>query len=404
MRIERDKTNLEVTRLILRESVRSFQANSNFEMSAALATYGFFAFLPLLFFLGYLFGNYAIFSQKLIHGIEHLIFLMFPRTDRLITQDLYFFTPHKVTWAVIGLFLVIVSAMSLTGTLRTAFDRIFGIFPVTSLLKTQLQNLRAALVMVFLFIVLILGGALYLHFLGSRYKAGGFILETLPSFSGAILFLMVLYRTFLPVRLSRRRLFVVSLLSAGLIWVMREIFSAFLQYNPGFGEAFGALKTLFVMVTWVYYFFLVVLFGAEVMVTIGKREALLLKSLFLDRTDFDSRFGKWMGRFIREYADGEVVFQKGEGGDRMFYILSGSVHITGEKELIRAMGQGEYFGEMSMLLDSPRTATVTVAEPGTRLIVLGKKNFELILRDNPQIVLSILKEMTRRLKESSVGL
>jgi membrane protein len=403
MHINRDKTTLEVTRLILRESVNSFQANNNFEMAAALATYGFFAFLPLLFFLGYLFGNYTLFSHKLIHGIERLIFLMFPRTDRLITEDLYFFTPHKVAWAVIGLSLVIGSVMSLTGTLRGAFERIFRVFSVPSLLKTQLQNLRAALYMVLLFMAFILGGVLYLHLLGSRYKSGGILEETLASFLGAILFMTVFYRTFLPVRLERQRLLIVSVLSAALIWIMREIFSAFLQYNPGFGEAFGALKTLFVMVTWVYYFFLVVLFGAEVVVTIGKKEALLLKSLFLDQTDFEGRYGKWMNRFIREYVEGEVVFQKGERGDGMFYILSGSVRITGGKDLIRVMRQGEYFGEMSMRLDSPRTATVTTAEAGTRLIVLARKNFELILRDNPEIVLSILKEMTRRLKETSAG-
>lgn len=93
-----DRPNLEVSRLILQESFQSFQSNSNFEVSAALATYGFFAFLPLLFFLGYLFGNFPIFSKKFTHGIDHLIFLMFPRTERLITQDLYFFTPHKIAW------------------------------------------------------------------------------------------------------------------------------------------------------------------------------------------------------------------------------------------------------------------------------------------------------------------
>jgi CRP-like cAMP-binding protein len=53
-----------------------------------------------------------------------------------------------------------------------------------------------------------------------------------------------------------------------------------------------------------------------------------------------------------------------------------------------------------MLLSTPRTATVTATEPATRLAGLSQKNFELILQDNPQIVLSILKEMTRRLKDT----
>jgi membrane protein len=399
MKTNRDKPTLEVTRLILQESFKSFQSNSNFEVSAALATYGFFAFLPLLFFLGYLFGNFPIFSKTLAHGIDHLIFLMFPRTERLITQDLYFFTSHKIAWAIIGLSLVVFSVMSLTGTLRSAFNRIFRTVPTDSPIKTQLENLRAALVMVLLFILLIFGGTLFLHFLGNFFITGSAVSEIIPALVGAFLFMMVLYKTFLPVRLDSRKLLIASLLSAGLIVVMREIFSGFLRYNPGFGEAFGALKTLFIMATWVYYCFLVILFGAELMVNIGKKEALLLKGLFLNREAYSKSPGQWMSRFVQEYDAGKVIFQKGEMGDRMYYLLSGSVRVIGDQGIIRTMGPGEYFGEMSMLLDSPRTATVTVAEEGARLIVLSRKNFELILRDNPEIVFSILKEMTSRLKD-----
>jgi YihY family inner membrane protein len=401
MKTRREKPALEVARLIFRESVKSFLSNSNFEISAALATYGFFAFLPLLFFLGYLFGNYAVFSKKVVQGIDHLIILMFPRTEPLITKDLYFFTFHKVAWAMVGLSLVLVSVMSLTDTLRTSFGRIFRVAPEQSFLKTQLLNLKAALVMVFLFIGLLLGVVLYYHFLGNRFNQGRFFSEILPAFVGAALSLAVLYRTFLPRRLRLKQLLTAALLSAGLILVMREIFSVFINYNPGFGEAFGSLKTLFIMMLWGYTCFLVILFGAELMVNIGKKEALLLKTLFMGPGASPPMSGCWIGRFIQEYAGGEVVFHQGERGEQMFYILSGSVRISGEGGLIRTMGPGEYFGEMSMLLSAPRTATVTATERATRLVGLSQKNFELILQDNPQIVLSILKEMTRRLKETS---
>ncbi len=401
MKTRREKPVLEVARLIFRETVKSFLANSNFEMSAALATYGFFAFLPLLFFLGYLFGNYAVFSTKVVQGIDHLIILVFPRTEQLITKDLFFFTSHKVAWAVVGLSLVLVSGMSLTDTLRTSFNRIFRVAPGQSFFKTQLQNLKAALFMTLLFIGFLGGVVLYSHFLGNRFGRGGFVSETIPALFGAALSLTILYRTFLPRRLRLKKLLTAALLSAGLILVMREIFSVFINYNPGFGEAFGSLKTLFIMILWVYYCFLVILFGAELMVNIGKKEALLLKSLFVDPGASPPMSGRWIGRFIQEYAEGEVVFHQGELGERMFYVLSGSVRIKGKGGLIRTMGPGEYFGEMSMLLSGPRTATVTATEPATRLVGLSQKNFEVILQDNPQIVLSILKEMTRRLKDTS---
>jgi YihY family inner membrane protein len=400
MKPGREKPALEVTRLILRESVHSFQANSNFEIAAALATYGFFAFLPLLFFLGYLFGNYAVFSKKVVHGIDHLIILMFPRTEHLITKDLYFFTPHKVAWAVVGLSLVLVSVMSLTDTLRTSFGRIFRVTPEQSFLKTQLQNLKAALTMVFIAIGFLLSVVLYLNFLGAPFNQGRFFSEIFPALIGAALSLAVLYRIFLPRRLHVNQVLTAALLSAGLILIMREIFSLFINYNPGFGESFGSLKTLFIMILWVYYCFLVILFGAELMVNIEKKDALLLKALFMGSGATSKTPGKWIGRFIREYSEGEVVFHQGERGDRMFYVLSGSISISREGSLIRTMGPGEYFGEMSMLLAAPRSATVMVTEPTTRLVSLSKTNFELILQDNPEIVLNILKEMTRRLKDT----
>ena len=400
MKTRREKPALEVARLIFRESVKSFLSNSDMEVSAALATYGFFAFLPFLFFLGYLFGNYAVFSTEVVHGIDHLIVLLFPRTEQLITKDLYFFTPHRVAWAIVGLSLVLISVMSLTQTLRTSFERIFRVAPEQSFLKTQLQDLKAALVMVLVSIGLLLGVVLYDHFLGNRFHRGGFFSETIPAFSGAAISLAVLYRIFLPRRLRLKQLLTAALLSAGLILIMREIFSAFINYNSGFGEAFGSLKTLFIMILWVYYCFLVILFGAELLVNIGKKEALLLKSLFIGPGTSPETPGRWIGRFIQEYDEEEVVFHQGERGERMFYILSGSVRISVEGGLIRTMGPGEYFGEMSLLLSAPRTATATATEPATRLVGLSKENFELILKDNSQIVLSILKEMTRRLKDT----
>jgi CRP-like cAMP-binding protein len=136
-------------------------------------------------------------------------------------------------------------------------------------------------------------------------------------------------------------------------------------------------------------------------VNIDRREALVLKNLFLKPGLLRSRMTELIDKFRREYAAGEAVFHQGESGDCLYYILSGSVTITREEGLIRTMGPGDYFGEMSMLLNARRTATVTAAEPGTHLAVISRDNFAVILQDNPSIVLEILKEMTRRLKKTS---
>jgi len=118
----------------------------------------------------------------------------------------------------------------------------------------------------------------------------------------------------------------------------------------------------------------------------------------------ERKYRKISRRFVKTYNAGDAVFKEGEAGDCMFYILSGSVNIIKNEQVIRVMKQGEYFGEMSMLLNSPRTAAVIVREPDTQLVVISHDNFETILREEPQIALSLLKEMGERLKITSENL
>jgi membrane protein len=82
----------------------------------------------------------------------------------------------------------------------------------------------------------------------------------------------------------------------------------------------------------------------------------------------------------------------------MFYILSGSVRILKKGRLLREMVAGDYFGEMAMLLEVPRTAAAVAASPDTRLVAISESNIETILRENPKIVVSFLKEMSGRLR------
>jgi YihY family inner membrane protein len=401
MKSEKLQTSQSLTELVLKESCKSFLANGNFEISAALATYAFFAIIPLLFFVGYLTVDIAALSQTVMTAVDNFIAHLFPRTEKLITRDLYFFVEHKVTFAVVGIAFLLISVMSLTDTLRTAFIRIFRVEVQLPFVRAQLMNMISALVILLLFVFLVLGEVAYL-LVSVRFLRGYlFVAETVASLIVAFMCMVVFYLTFLPVKLRRVQLLTASFLTASLLVAMRDTFSLFIGFNPEFGLAFGSLKTLFIMIIWVYYAFLVILFGAEVMVHIGKRDALLLRGLFLGDGAIEKPLSVLMRRFGRIYGAGDTVFNEGETGDSMFYIISGSVRIIRSNQVFRVMQKGEYFGEMSMLLNSPRTATVVVAEAETKLIAISRENFDVILRENPTIVLAILKEMTMRLKLTS---
>lgn len=59
------------------------------------------------------------------------------------------------------------------------------------------------------------------------------------------------------------------------------------------------------------------------------------------------------------------------------------------------------FGKMAMLLETRRTMTAVAAEPDTELVVISRQNLYTVIKDNPQIVISLLKEMASRLKATT---
>ena len=74
------------------------------------------------------------------------------------------------------------------------------------------------------------------------------------------------------------------------------------------------------------------------------------------------------------YAAGARVMTTGDAADGFYVILSGRVEVTRDRELLRTEGPGEYLGEIGLLRDLPRTATVTAVED-TVLLGLGRADF-----------------------------
>jgi CRP-like cAMP-binding protein len=105
-------------------------------------------------------------------------------------------------------------------------------------------------------------------------------------------------------------------------------------------------------------------------------------------------------RFVLAFEPGEEIFHEGDMGHQMFYVASGAVQLRKADQLLKTAVRGDYFGEMSMLIDSPRTATA-VAGADTQLIAISGENFGTILRENPQTVHAILREMALRLKATN---
>jgi SulP family sulfate permease len=98
------------------------------------------------------------------------------------------------------------------------------------------------------------------------------------------------------------------------------------------------------------------------------------------------------------FRRGEIIFQEGEVGDGIYFILSGYVSVfTGSRDhRLATFAEGMFFGEMSILEDKPRSATVR-AETDTRLLFISKDNFQQLTESDPSIIAHILQRLSRDL-------
>lgn len=90
------------------------------------------------------------------------------------------------------------------------------------------------------------------------------------------------------------------------------------------------------------------------------------------------------------FRPGEVIIQKGEMGRELYLISRGEVQVMGDSSAVVAtLGEGNFFGEIGLLLSEPRTATVR-AHSYCDLFMLEKADFARALRDRPQFLESIM--------------
>ena len=105
-------------------------------------------------------------------------------------------------------------------------------------------------------------------------------------------------------------------------------------------------------------------------------------------------------RFAKKYEPGQVIITEFEPGDSFYLIQSGNVQlvkcVNGQKKNLDILKPGEFFGEMAILDNSPRSATCVAAGP-VQCLEFNKANFEILITGNPQIALILLKLFCKRI-------
>jgi CRP-like cAMP-binding protein len=101
---------------------------------------------------------------------------------------------------------------------------------------------------------------------------------------------------------------------------------------------------------------------------------------------------------IRRKA-GDILVREGTAGHEFFLIMDGTADVRRNGRRVALLGPGQYFGELALLDQAPRNATVT-ADTDMTLLVLGQREFSGVLDEVPGLAHRMLRAMASRLREA----
>jgi len=109
-------------------------------------------------------------------------------------------------------------------------------------------------------------------------------------------------------------------------------------------------------------------------------------------------------RFRQRYRKSEVIFEQGNTGSEMYLIHSGRVLLSvrqneTKRVPLAVLNPGDFFGEMALVDDSPRSTTASAIEDDTELIVMDRARFLFMVRQQPEFALSLMHTLCQRLRD-----
>lgn len=118
-------------------------------------------------------------------------------------------------------------------------------------------------------------------------------------------------------------------------------------------------------------------------------------------TLFEGLSRKQLGELARatedvDLAAGKIMCREGRRGQEFFVIMEGEAEVTKNGKHVATCGPGEFLGEIALIEDVPRTATVTAKTP-IRFFVITRQSFLRLLDEQPGVERKILRALARRL-------
>jgi CRP/FNR family cyclic AMP-dependent transcriptional regulator len=110
------------------------------------------------------------------------------------------------------------------------------------------------------------------------------------------------------------------------------------------------------------------------------------------------------GSVRRSFPKGRTIVSEGETSQSLYLLLSGRAKVQrsdseGKEVILAILGPGEFFGEMSLIDDAPRSASVITIEPSD-FISVNKESFKAVLNSSTDMCLAIMRGIVKRLREA----
>ena len=98
--------------------------------------------------------------------------------------------------------------------------------------------------------------------------------------------------------------------------------------------------------------------------------------------------------------EGTILTREGKPGREFFVLISGTAKVTKNGRKVADLGPGDWLGEIALITDSPRTATVTATSP-VDLLVITDRRFRTVVETMPSIALKVLSSVGERLSRDA---
>jgi CRP/FNR family transcriptional regulator, cyclic AMP receptor protein len=103
-----------------------------------------------------------------------------------------------------------------------------------------------------------------------------------------------------------------------------------------------------------------------------------------------------------DLREGRTLVREGQRGREFFVLVAGTVRVSRKGRKLAELGPGDWFGEIALLTDTPRSATVTATSP-IRVLVLTDRAFRRVVEQMPSIALKVLATVGQRLTKDGVN-